>query len=52
MKGYAGRHTTAMVAAVQVNIRGGRVPKAEQDGVHYRRVLLSQFVGYSHVLRI
>lgn len=36
-----------MLAALQVNIRGGRLPEPEANGVSYLRIPLNQFVGPS-----
>lgn len=38
-----------MLAALQVNIRGGRLPEAEDNGVSYLRIPLNRFSGPSQV---
>jgi glyoxylase-like metal-dependent hydrolase (beta-lactamase superfamily II) len=38
-----------ILAALQVNIRGGRLPEAEPGGVRYLKIPLNQFAGYSDV---
>lgn len=38
-----------MLAALQVNIRGGRAPEPETNGVRYLKIPLNQFAGYSDV---
>jgi glyoxylase-like metal-dependent hydrolase (beta-lactamase superfamily II) len=38
-----------ILAALQVNIRGGRLPEMESNGVRYLRIPLNQFAGYSDV---
>ncbi len=38
-----------MLAALQVNIRGGRLPETEDNGVAYLRIPLNQFAGPSQV---
>ena len=40
-----------MLAALQVNIRGGRLPEPEDNGVSYLRVPLNQFAGPSEVCK-
>lgn len=40
-----------MLAALQVNIRGGRLPEAEANGVSYLRIPLNQFAGASDVCK-
>jgi hypothetical protein len=34
-----------MLAALQVNIRGGRLPEAEENGERYLKIPLNQFEG-------
>lgn len=38
-----------MLAALQVNIRGGRLPEPEANGVSYLKIPLNQFSGFSDV---
>ena len=38
-----------MLAALQVNIRGGRAPDADANGVRYLRIPLNKFEGFSDV---
>lgn len=38
-----------MLAALQVNIRGGRAPEADPNGVRYLRIPLNKFDGFSDV---
>jgi glyoxylase-like metal-dependent hydrolase (beta-lactamase superfamily II) len=38
-----------MLAALQVNIRGGRAPEADANGVRYLRIPLNKFEAYSDV---
>lgn len=40
-----------MLAALQVNIRGGRLPEPEANGVSYLRVPMNQFAGPSEVCK-
>lgn len=40
-----------MLAALQVNIRGGRLPEPEPNGVSYLRVPMNQFAGVSDVCK-
>ena len=40
-----------MLAALQVNIRGGRLPEPETNGVSYLRVPMNQFAGPSEVCK-
>lgn len=40
-----------MLAALQVNIRGGRLPEPEANGVSYLRLPLNQFAGPSDVCK-
>ena len=38
-----------MLATLQVNIRGGRAPEADTNGVRYLRIPLNKFGGFSEV---
>lgn len=40
-----------MLAALQVNIRGGRLPEPEANGVSYLRIPVNQFAGPSDVCK-
>ncbi|MFN3868062.1 MAG: MBL fold metallo-hydrolase [Hyphomicrobiaceae bacterium] len=41
-----------MLAALQVNIRGGRLPEADANGIAYLRIPLNQFAGPSDVCKV